>query len=360
MLIIGLYSFLIILFIVGLIRLPKTEIDTKKPQQKFSIVVPFRNEENALNALLQSIQNLNYNANAFEILLIDDDSTDNSINIIKKWQTKIPNLKLFNNIRISNSPKKDAIKVGVKASKHDYIITTDADCELPKNWLHAYNSTIHSHKSLFVAGPIALKTTNSFVEQYQKYDSLSLIGATMGSFGIQQPIMCNAANMGFHKNTYLQIQKNNTKIASGDDVFTLEYFVKNYPKKVQYLNNVEALVQTNAEKNWKNVFEQRIRWAAKTTHYQNLFTKFVGFIILLTQLGILIALVINPLLALFMCIVKFGIDFILIWIAAEKINQNTSYFQYLLMAILYPFLNVYIGIRALFGGYTWKDRKFKR
>lgn len=360
MFVIILYSLLIIVFIFGLIRLPKTEIDKTIPQQKFSIIIPFRNEENSLDALLKSIQNLEYNSKSFEILLIDDESSDTSVEIIKNWQDKIPNIQLLSNHRVSNSPKKDAIQVGIKASQFNFIITTDADCILPKNWLHAYNTTIHQKQSLFVAGPIALKTNQSFVEQYQKYDSLSLMGVTMGSFGVQKPIMCNAANMGFDKKTYLQIQNNHTNIASGDDVFTLENFVKQYPKQVHYLNSTEALVMTKAETTWQKTIQQRIRWAAKSTHYKSLFTKTVGLLVLLTQLAILISIFIQPTLGLFMWVVKFGIDFILIWVTAEKTDQSTSYFQYLLMAVMYPFLNSYIGIKSLFGGYTWKQRHFKR
>ncbi|MDO3693406.1 glycosyltransferase [Wenyingzhuangia sp. chi5] len=360
MIVIILYSLMILLFIVGLIRLPKTEVDQSLHQQRFSILIPFRNEEKSLNNLLKSIQNLEYDSDNFEILLIDDESTDNSVNIIKQWQDKIPNIKILNNQRVSYSPKKDAIQVGIKATKFDFIITTDADCVLPKNWLYAYNSIIYQKQSLFVAGPIALKTNKNFVEQYQKYDSLSLISVTMGSFGIQQPMMCNAANMGFDKKAYLQMQSHQTNIASGDDVFTLENFVKDFPKKVHYLNTTEALVVTKAENNWKKVIQQRIRWAAKSTHYKSFFTKFIGLIVLITQLFIVFGLMLKPLFTFYLLLLKIGIDLIIILITNKKLKQKISIQQYVLVGILYPFLNTYIGIKALFGGYNWKGRKFKR
>ncbi|ANW96763.1 hypothetical protein AXE80_10965 [Wenyingzhuangia fucanilytica] len=360
MFIICFYSFIILLFTIGLIRLPKTKIDKTLDQQKFSIVIPFRNEENSLNTLLISIKNLTYNSENFEVLLIDDESTDNSVNTIKKWQDELTNIQILKNQRVSNSPKKDAIQVGIKSAKFDFIITTDADCELPKNWLQAYNTIIQKKQSLFVAGPIVLRSQKSFVEQYQKYDSLSLIGITMGSFGLHYPIMCNAANMGFDKKAYLQIQFQHNNIASGDDIFTLENFVKTFPKKVHYLNSVEAIVSTKAESNWKNVIQQRIRWAAKSTHYKNLFTKLVGFIVLITQLAIVLGCFLNLTLTFYIWFIKISIDFIIILMTSKKLSQKISFVQYLFMAILYPFLNTYIGIKALFGGYTWKERNFKR
>ncbi len=361
MIVIILYTCLIFFFIFGLIRLPKTEVDTSLALQKFSIVIPFRNEENNLKALLKSITKLNYDLNHFEILLIDDESTDNSVNLIKKWQEQLPNLSLLKNNRISNSPKKDAIRAGVKASKYDWIITTDADCTLPKNWLHCYNSTIHQNGSLFIAGPIELENKKGFIHQYQLFDCLSLLGTTLGSFGVKKPMMCNAANMGFDKSTYLQIQNgSNTNIASGDDVFTLESFVKKHPKQIQYLNTIEALVSTKTETSWKDIFQQRIRWAAKSTHYKSIFTKFVGLIVLITQFTLLITLFYKPLLSLFLWLVKIGVDGFLLLLTAQKLQQKISYWYYLSIAFVYPFINTFIGTKALFGGYTWKHRKFKK
>ncbi|NJB82831.1 glycosyltransferase [Wenyingzhuangia aestuarii] len=361
MIVIFLYSCLILSFVFGLIFLPKSKIDLAIPKQKFSILIPFRNEADNLETLLKSIEQLNYAPNDFEVILINDASSDKSVSIIKNWQEKIPNLLLLENRRTSNSPKKDALQVGIKVAKHSWILTTDADCQLPINWLHCYNTTIHKKKSLFIAGPITLAIKKGFVHQYQLFDSLSLIGTTMGSFGLQKPMMCNAANMGFDKNSYLQIHNNNSfNIASGDDIFTLESFVKNNSNKVHYLNTTEAIVRTKSETNWKAVFQQRIRWAAKSTHYKNNFTKLVGLLVLITQLTLLISLVYQPILAVFLWMVKIGVDGILLFITAEKLNQNINYWKYIPIAIIYPFLNTYIGIKALFGGYTWKDRSFNR
>jgi poly-beta-1,6-N-acetyl-D-glucosamine synthase len=360
MVFIAVYFFLILVFILGLIRLPLTKIDPTLPQQKFSIIIPFRNEEQNIEALLKSIQNLRYHSENFEILLIDDHSTDGSTNKIKEWLVKLPNLKILNNCRVTNAPKKDAIQVGLKHALFDFIITTDADCILPKNWLHSYNTVLKKEKSLFVAGPISLNTEDNFVQQYQKYDNLSLIGATMGSFGIKRPMMCNASNMGFDKKKYLEMSENHKSIASGDDIFTLEYFTKNYPKKVHFLNSDGAMVKTKAERTWKNTLQQRIRWAAKTPYYKSVLTKVVGLIVLSTQLAILLNLLHQPSHSLVLWIIKMAIDFLLILIVAKKTNQTTSYLQYLRVAIIYPLLNSYIGIKSLFGGYTWKGREFRR
>ncbi len=358
--IICVYLVVICCFIYGVLKLPKTKVDTELTPNSFSIIIPFRNEEANLINLLKTIEALKYPLANFEILLIDDASTDTSVSILKKHLTSNKNVRILNNQRFSNSPKKDAIQVGIKASKFKWILTTDADCELPENWLHAYNSCIHQKQSLFVAGPIKLKASKKRVQQYQKLDTLSLLASTMGSFGIQQPMMCNAANMGFEKQTYLQLQNTHTHIASGDDVFTLENFFKTTPSKVHYLNTIDAVVSTYAETSWKAVLQQRVRWAAKSTHYKNIFTKLVGVVVLLTQLTLVLGIFIKPKTILYFWSLKLVFDAILITISSKKINEQFSILSYFFVAIVYPFLNTYIGIKALFGGYVWKQRYFKR
>lgn len=359
-LVLSLYLIVVLFFIVGVIRLPNTKIDKKLAKKKFSILIPFRNEEESLTPLLNSIRNLDYNIDDFEVLMIDDESCDNSVSIINKWKKDIPNIQLFKNKRRSNSPKKDAIQVGIKNSNFDFIISTDADCILPENWLHTYNTSIQKNNSLFIAGPIALKTNKTFLEQYQKHDNISLIGSTMGSFGIKKPIMCNAANMGFDKETYLNIKPKNDDITSGDDIFTLEKFVKTHPKKVHFLNTSEALIITKPETSWQNVINQRIRWAAKSTHYTNLYTKLIGLIVLTTQLSIVFGLILIPIKTLIFWVFKICVDFVLIKYTSHKTKQEVNINQYVTTAIYYPFLNTYIGVRSLFGGYIWKGRNFKR
>src|SRR5690606_32425766 len=71
----------------------------------------------------------------------------------------------------------------------------------------------------------------------------------------------------------------NSEIASGDDVFLLEKAIHHNKRKVQYLKSEHAVVSTVALNSWSNLIEQRVRWAAKSSAYKNLFGKFVGLIV---------------------------------------------------------------------------------
>jgi len=116
---------------------------------------PFRNEATHLPDLLKTIETLNYPKHLFEIIFIDDNSEDDSAEIIRKAINSNPFIKtairIIQNERTTNSPKKDAITLAIRNAKHDWIITTDADCQLPKFWLDSFDEYIQKNDTICVA-----------------------------------------------------------------------------------------------------------------------------------------------------------------------------------------------------------------
>ena len=130
-------------------------IQKSKDSTQFSIIVPFRNEIKNLPLLLESISLLDYNRDNFEVILVDDSSQDQSKNYIEGFIKIHPNLqvKLLLNQRKFNSAKKDAINTAMEFAQFDWIISTDADCNLPKEFLKTYDSFIENQTTSLVAGP---------------------------------------------------------------------------------------------------------------------------------------------------------------------------------------------------------------
>jgi cellulose synthase/poly-beta-1,6-N-acetylglucosamine synthase-like glycosyltransferase len=247
----------------------------------FSILIPFRNEgENILN-LLKSIEKIKYDFTKFEVILIDDnenefliDTDEYSFKIIK-----IPNK------RTTNSPKKDALTLGVQQANFNYIITVDADCEVPQNWLQNYNNylTENIDKEL-VIGQVEIKNNYSFLQIFQSIEFDVLQALTQGSYAINQAFMCNGANLCFSKKMFSQLNgyQGNTNISSGDDVFLLQKVMQKNPKLVGFCKSNEKVV-TNAVTTWKSIWNQRLRWASKTKAYQSYFAKYLAILVFFTQ-----------------------------------------------------------------------------
>ena len=113
------YFILILWFIIGFDKCDEIVNLHEKAQENFSVIIPIRNEEANLPGLLASLSRLKYPSSKFEMIFIDDDSQDHSITIVKKWQleNKKFTTSLLNNIRITNSPKKDALTLAISKSK---------------------------------------------------------------------------------------------------------------------------------------------------------------------------------------------------------------------------------------------------
>ncbi|WP_298339822.1 glycosyltransferase [uncultured Algibacter sp.] len=359
------YLFLIGKFIIGFNKVSIFKLTNTPAKTQFSILIPFRNEAENLPALLESINALNYPNQFFEIIFIDDNSEDNSAEIVQKTSAEF---KLILNNRQTKSPKKDAITSAIKKAKYEWIITTDADCIIPKYWLDSFNEYIQKNDVVSIAAPVAYIEEQSFLDQFQILDILSLQGATIGGFGINKPFLCNGANFAYKKSIFKKLNgfKGNTNVASGDDIFLLEKIAKAYPKQLHYLKCQHAIIKTKSQPYWNALFSQRVRWSAKTSQYNNWFGKVTGLVVLLINLLIITNLiltcfgVINIKILFYILVIKFSIDFFLVYKSASFFNQKHILKSYALGFIVYPFFSVYIAIASLFLGYKWKDRYFKK
>lgn len=360
-LILILYILSIGMLIYGFAKVKKYQRTDLKPQTSFTIIVPFRNEAENLPNLLQSFSELNYPNDLFEVILVDDNSDE-------KFRVSpfTFHVSQIDNIRVSNSPKKDAISTAMQHVKTNWVITTDADCIVPENWLLIFDNYIQQNDVSMLAGAVTYKCENLFLDHFQQLDLTSLQGATIGSFGLQKAFMCNGANFAYTKSLFEKLNgfDGNNKIASGDDVFLLQKAANLFPNEVHYLKSNEAIVVTKPTENWKSLFYQRVRWAAKTSSYQSNFGKVLGLIVFFGNLSFVVGFVFSvfgilqySVFVLF-AFLKFTVDFVLLYITNQFLTK-TSIKSLLLSSLLYPFFSSAVALYSLFGSYEWKGRRFK-
>ncbi len=371
-----LYLLLIGSFVYGFNTVEVFKLKNIKCKTKFSVIIPFRNEAENLPELLKSIDYLKYPTGLFEIIFVDDDSDDDSVNIIKKILDTIAiktgvtqtNISIIKNERVSNSPKKDAITTAIKHAKNEWIITTDADCVLPKYWLDSFDEFIQTKQCKCIVAPVIYTPENSFLNRFQLLDILSLQGATIGGFGIKKPFLCNGANFAYQREIFEKLNgfEGNANIASGDDIFLLEKVINKYPNAVNYLKCEHSIVTTKAQLSWTSLKTQRIRWAAKTSAYNNWFGKLTGVIVtLMNALVIILTLLVilsafNLKILIYILIIKLNIDFYLIYKSALFFNQKAVLKTFILGFLIYPVFSIYIAFLSMFKGYKWKGRRFKK
>lgn len=358
--IILIYCLAIIVLIYGFTKVNTIEYTGVTPKTKFSIIVPFRNEAKNLPVLLESLSKLNYPMELFKVILVDDDSEESFR--IPSFNYKVSIIK---NIRVTNSPKKDAIVTAMQIVNTDWIITTDADCIVNTNWLLTLDNYIQLHDVAMIAGAVTYDCGNSFLHHFQQLDLASLQGATIGSFGINKGFMCNGANFAYTKSFFQELNgfEGNDGIASGDDVFLLQKAIAKSPEKVHYLKSQNNIVITKPLNDWKSLFYQRVRWASKTNSYQSTFGKRLAVLVFAGNLGLVIGFGCWVLGAIpfqnivLLLLLKFLVDTILIY-KTNYFLTKTKMRYLILSSLFYPFFSTSVALYSLFGKYEWKGRKF--
>ena len=255
------------------------QIEQVRPEQsatQFTVIIPARNEAANIKACVDSILNQDYPAAAFEIIVIDDFSEDDTAFIVHALSQQYPQLRL---LKLADhckegetlAYKKKAIEIAVAQAKGDWILTTDADCIVPSRWLLLYNAYIHQHQPCFVAAPVMFIKTAGILNQFQVLDFLALQGITAAAVGAGKHSMSNGANLGFEKAAFIAVggYQGVDHIASGDDMFLMHKMKQTLHKPVGYLFHPDVIVLTAAMDTWKGFIMQRIRWASKARYYDD-------------------------------------------------------------------------------------------
>lgn len=147
---------------------------------RFSIIIPARNEADNIQTCLLSILEGSYPGNLYDITVVDDFSTDATVENIGALQRQFPGqikvieLKTLLDSRPINSYKKKALSLAIGQASGDWIVTTDADCQVPKDWLNCFDGYIRQTAKRFIAAPVRFTDTGSFVSKFQCLDFLSL------------------------------------------------------------------------------------------------------------------------------------------------------------------------------------------
>lgn len=329
-----------------------------------SVIIPARNEEENIGRLLTSIQKQSYPSQLYEVIVVDDHSTDKTSDIARGFPfVKLMRLELEN----INSYKKKAIETGIAAATGELIVTTDSDCIVPVHWLKTIAAFKEEKKAAFIAAPVMLEYKNSFLQIFQSLDFLVLQGITAASVQKRFHNMCNGANLAYERKIFYEVNgfSGIDNIASGDDMLLMQKIAQRFPDKIFYLLSKEAIVTTDAAKSWKEFFSQRIRWASKATHYHDRKIFSALFLVYFFNLSLLIMLVAgfwNPFLWLGFAeilIAKTIIELLFIYPVAGFFDKPGLLKLFLLFQPVHIVYTAIAGWLGRFGSFEWKGRRVK-
>jgi len=346
--------------------------ENKIPSGKtfISVIVAARNEEKNIGKLIAAIQKQNYPSHLFELIIVDDHSTDKTAEVIKPFlsnQIRLIPLQLANKVTIAF--KKAAIDIGIKNSKGDLIITTDADCNMSENWLSTIAAFYEQHHPKMIVMPVVIKNNNSFLGLFQTLDFMSLQGITAAAVHKKIHGMCNGANLAYTRKVFDEVNgfEGIDHIASGDDMLLMHKISKKYKNEILFLKSKNVIVETQPETNISGFINQRIRWASKADKYED---KSLFPVLLLVYLVNLLITI------LFFKFMFFNFEFsILIFYFFLLLTIKTTtelyflfpvsrFFGYTKLLCWFPLFQpfhilytVVAGWMGKFGSYKWKGRE---
>lgn len=344
-----------------------TGIQNGKSDKKITVIIPARNEAANIANCLQSLLQQSYPTELLEIIVVNDQSTDETAAIVKSFQH--PSIKLIHTdaTAVTTAPKKRAIELAMKIASGQLIVTTDADCIAGVTWIENIVAYHHQTKYVFIAAPVKMTNNSTLLSIFQALDFLTMQGITAGAVYKRFHNMCNGANLAYEKKAFEQVDgfSGIDKLASGDDMLLMHKIAQAYPKQVGFLKSKEVIVETAPAKSWKEFLQQRIRWASKATYYKEGAIFMVLLLVYLTNLlllGIALSGIWQPVMLLYfllLCVIKFLFELLFVQSVA-KFFQQSSLLVYLLL--LQPFHILYIVVSGFLGQvktYEWKDRKLK-
>jgi cellulose synthase/poly-beta-1,6-N-acetylglucosamine synthase-like glycosyltransferase len=317
---------------------------------------------------MDDLLNQDYPAEDYEVIFIDDASEDRTAEIVNAEKDSRIRLLPLHLPAGSIAFKKAAITLGVSNSSAELIITTDGDCRIPSTWLREVASFYLETGATFISGPVSFYNESTWQEKLQTVEFQYLIG--VGAACIQNGIAgtCNGANLIYTKALFLEMGgfDNIDQKASGDDELLLHKVFAKYPEKVAFLKSKEAVVVTQAHKNFKSFFQQRKRWASKSpTSHQKRFSFILAIVFLcnLFLLAFTVAGIFNPqfLLALgLLWSIKIVSDGLFMGITLKFFDRLKLWPLIPIVIILYvPYILIIGTIGKSGQAYVWKGRLVK-
>ena len=330
--------------------------------QTVSIVIAFRNEYENLNTLVQSLRSLDFPLTQFELIFIDDQSTDNSSLFLQSLlENSQINYSIFNN---PSSGKKSALALGATKAKYEKLLFTDADVAFQPGWIQALLAA-QSDTIKMVCGPVVFANNTGFFDKWKQLEFIGLICSGAAYIAANKPILANGANLLINKSDYLELlsKHHGSHYASGDDVFLLHTLHEKHPGSISFAFDKEAIVRTNSPQNLLAFVQQRLRWASKATGYKNADSIFLSVFVLLYSLMILVSLILSFWQYYFLLafLVLFSVKLLTDWLFFKRClpfyNLQNERYNYLLGCLIHMIYIPVIAALTFIVRPTWKGRK---
>lgn len=349
------YAALLILFCIGL-AFQRCKACSRG--QGISIIVAARNEQNNLPRLLRAFTKLEYPTDKFEVIIVNDRSTDRSYNIIKSWQG-LPNLRILQIDETSDDlyGKKAAINHGIAHAQYDLLAFTDADCVPHPHWLKAIDRCFDENTDYLLGYTLVKRGEESSLYTMKNFERSIYYVLAAAGFSYRLPITSSASNMAYRKSLFHKAGgfAGIGHIQSGDDDLLLMKMMP-FIRKARFCTESGMMMQSVENTDPHRRYNANIRKASKWFYFP-LWLQITSLFVLI-YFGLSYIYMLRLFWgfsdALYPIIIKSAAELCLVSFILLRIKMAALIPLYPLMVLRYPLQFVYFGLRGSLGKYRWK------
>lgn len=229
----------------------------------FSVIVPVKNEEKVIGRLLKALSKLNYPKDKVEIIVVEDGSTDKTVDICKKYVEENRN-----NIKILHKPfsdgKPSALNYGIKHANGEIIAFFDADnVPEPDALLLACNYFEDPNVAAVQGRTLSINSEENMLKKFVAIEEAVWCEAYLrGKDVLNLFVHLRGSCQFIRRNVLENLGGFNEKALSEDMEFSAKLTEKDY--KVRYAPEVRSWQETPSS--LSQLFKQRTRWFRGTMH----------------------------------------------------------------------------------------------
>jgi glycosyltransferase involved in cell wall biosynthesis len=250
-------------------------LDLKQNDKNLSVIIASKNEAHNLKKHLPFI--LNQNHLNFEVIIIDDQSVDDTFDIIQNLKQYYTNLHYFKIDVTEKSSKKNALTLGIEKAKHEHLVFTDADCKpMTNSWLTEIQKYYYSNNSI-ILGYSPYRKTSGWLNKLIRYETFLTALNYFSLANLGYAYMGVGRNLGYTKSIFNDIGKFNAHadVLSGDDDLFINSASGQYP--IYCCLNPNTYVESEPKENLKAWVDQKRRHITTASYYKTKHKLFLGF-----------------------------------------------------------------------------------
>lgn len=345
-------QFLYYVIVFGKFAFSKPQKSTPK-RIPVSVIVCAKNEEENVRKFIPILAEQDYPD--FELVLIDDASSDGTLELFEGFEKQYSNIRL---VKVENNEafwgnKKYALTLGIKAARKEYLLFTDADCRpASKDWIREMTSRFTQEKTI-ILGYGAYEKLPGFLNKMIRFETLMTVVQYFSWAKVGKPYMGVGRNLAYKKEEFFKVNGfiEHMKIRSGDD----DLFVNQAGtgKNTTICRTPESFTYSEPKKSFKEWFAQKRRHVSTAAHYKPFDQFQLGLFFVVQLLFFILPAILLAFQFMWIYVLAIiGFRYLFTWItlglAAGKLKEKDTMYFFPIMEIVLLIVQMNIFITNIF------------